>query len=203
MPRRKKIVVKNADGKFLHYTDVKGALSLIRRQKVFILDIHRYFVHNGIEYVIPSDIQLYAFIKGSYESRRIYLNLFTVAIRDNFTCAYCGDTFHHHRGRPLQEVLTIDHVQPYGQGGKNTWLNVILACKCCNFSKGNRTPEQANMPLLFEPRIPTAIELIKYNDALVSKEHFKFYERSDHAAQNKCGGLFSKTPIDVPEVQSA
>lgn len=48
-------------------------------------------------------------------------------------CAYCQG--HHPR-------LTIEHIIPLKQGGRHEATNICLACRRCNFSKGNRTPEQ-------------------------------------------------------------
>ena len=67
--------------------------------------------------------------------------------RDEFTCQYCGC-------RPGSEELTIDHVVPRAQGGNSSWTNCVLACVECNHRKANRTPDQANMPLLRKPRRP-------------------------------------------------
>ena len=35
-------------------------------------------------------------------------------------------------------------------------MNVVTACRACNHRKGNRTPEQARMRLVCEPREPSA-----------------------------------------------
>ena len=37
-------------------------------------------------------------------------------------------------------------------------MNVVTACKGCNHRKGNRTPEQAHMDLLYTPYVPTLWE---------------------------------------------
>jgi len=71
--------------------------------------------------------------------------------RDNYMCLYCGRKHHY-------EQLTRDHVHPQGQGGGNQWTNLVAACKRCNHTKGNRTPEQAGMPLLAVPCTPNPYE---------------------------------------------
>lgn len=50
-------------------------------------------------------------------------------------CAYCEFQYH-------PDELTIDHIIPLDQGGRHEIKNICLACGVCNFSKGNRTPEQ-------------------------------------------------------------
>ena len=72
-------------------------------------------------------------------------------IRDRNVCAYCGNRFH-------EEVLTREHIKPLGQKGADTWMNVVTACRACNHRKSNRTPEQAHMPLLYTPYVPSLWE---------------------------------------------
>ncbi|MBW3550865.1 MAG: HNH endonuclease [Proteobacteria bacterium] len=71
--------------------------------------------------------------------------------RDSYLCLYCGHSFH----RPQ---LTRDHVKPVSKGGRDIWENVVAACFGCNSRKGNRTPQQAGMPLLAVPYRPSWIE---------------------------------------------
>ncbi|WP_454829807.1 HNH endonuclease [Pseudoxanthomonas wuyuanensis] len=71
--------------------------------------------------------------------------------RDAQLCLYCGHEF----SRPS---LTRDHVLPLSKGGRDIWENVVTACFHCNSRKSNRTPQQANMPLLAVPYRPSWIE---------------------------------------------
>ena len=71
--------------------------------------------------------------------------------RDRNLCAYCGDRF-------SDTELTREHIVPFGQNGRDHWMNVVTACRACNHRKGNRTPEQAHMPLLYAPYIPSLWE---------------------------------------------
>jgi hypothetical protein len=71
--------------------------------------------------------------------------------RDRNLCAYCGNQFH-------ETDLTREHIIPFGQNGHDAWMNVVTACKPCNHRKGNRTPEQAGMPLLYTPYVPSLWE---------------------------------------------
>ena len=67
--------------------------------------------------------------------------------RDKNQCQYCGKTF-------AKPDLTLDHVIPRSKGGRDAWENLVLACMKCNVRKANRTPHQANMPLLKRPVKP-------------------------------------------------
>src|SRR6478736_2672570 len=71
--------------------------------------------------------------------------------RDRNICAYCGGHFH-------EEDLTREHIIPFAQNGIDTWMNVVTACRPCNHRKSSRTPEQAGMPLLYAPYVPSLWE---------------------------------------------
>jgi 5-methylcytosine-specific restriction endonuclease McrA len=68
-----------------------------------------------------------------------------VLMRDGFRCQYCGV-------RPdVATDLTLDHIVPRSQGGRSEAENLCAACVRCNQRKGNRTPDEARMPLVSNP----------------------------------------------------
>ena len=71
--------------------------------------------------------------------------------RDCKMCAYCGDVLPH-------KALTREHIIPRSRGGRDEWMNVVAACLKCNGRKGARTPEEANMSLLYLPYAPNWFE---------------------------------------------
>ena len=71
--------------------------------------------------------------------------------RDRNLCAYCGHQFE-------EALLTREHIIPFAQNGQDGWMNVVTACRACNHRKSHRTPEQANMPLLYTPYVPSLWE---------------------------------------------
>jgi len=75
----------------------------------------------------------------------------TLFRRDDHRCMYCGGKF-------SRSQLTRDHVLPTSRGGTDRWENVVAACHRCNWKKDNRTPEEANMPLLAVPFKPNVWE---------------------------------------------
>jgi len=79
--------------------------------------------------------------------------------RDGRRCLYCGRS--EAEVRRAGGRLTRDHVMPVSRGGRDVWRNVVTACEPCNNLKADRTPEQAGMPLLAEPRTPTTWELVR------------------------------------------
>lgn len=67
--------------------------------------------------------------------------------RDGKKCSYCG------KSCSLSE-LTMDHIVPASKGGKSTWNNCVVACRDCNQVKADKTPEEAGMKLLRDPKPP-------------------------------------------------
>jgi 5-methylcytosine-specific restriction endonuclease McrA len=68
-------------------------------------------------------------------------------LRDQHQCQYCAR-------RLAARDLNVDHVQPRSRGGADSWENLVTSCRVCNLRKGHRTPEEAGMRLLAEPRRP-------------------------------------------------
>ena len=69
-------------------------------------------------------------------------------------CMYCGKS-------SSGEGLELEHVIPRSRGGKNEWVNLVSACRKCNSRKGDRTPEEAGMPLLRRP-LPATIHTPRF-----------------------------------------
>jgi len=123
---------------------VRRAIVLILRGKAEMLENGLGFIHSASDiFPIPSVIKLATMVRRPRTERK--LTRFGVFHRDHYTCQYCGKTSHQ---------LTIDHVVPRLQGGEHTWENVVSACVACNRRKAGRTPKQANMKLVRQPRQP-------------------------------------------------
>ncbi len=54
--------------------------------------------------------------------------------------------------------LQCEHVLPESRGGPWTWTNLVSACAVCNNRKAARTPEEAGMPLVYLPSVPSRYE---------------------------------------------
>jgi 5-methylcytosine-specific restriction endonuclease McrA len=59
----------------------------------------------------------------------------TVFRRDGFRCTYCGSDGD-------GSALHCDHIFPISRGGKSTIDNLATACRTCNSSKKDMTPEE-------------------------------------------------------------
>jgi len=125
------ILVLNADYAPLNIVSKRKAILYVIKKKVQILSNRVVRLLNYVK--LP-----YKKIMANGVSRKA---IFT---RDKHTCAYCN----------AKENLTVDHIIPQSRGGENVWENLITSCLRCNLKKGNRTPKEAEMKLLFEPYRP-------------------------------------------------
>ncbi len=92
--------------------------------------------------------------KGAVSTKQsVRFSRINVFLRDKFRCQYCGER------KPLKQ-LNYDHVIPRVQGGKTVWENIVTSCYACNDRKGSRTPEQAGMKLLRQPKKPSSLPVV-------------------------------------------
>ncbi len=106
----------------------------------------RRYVHTPSERIrLPEVIVLNGF--NGFFTPEVRLSRRNIFARDKNICQYCGRHF-------ARFDLTIDHVVPRSRGGGDTWENLVLACSGCNLKKRDRTPEEAQMPLVRKPVAP-------------------------------------------------
>lgn len=96
----------------------------------------------------PLVIRLRYVVKVPYQ-RRTSLSRHAIFARDSHRCQYCGG-----------HADSIDHVMPRSRGGMHVWENVTAACRPCNLTKRDRTPEEAGMRLASKPRAPRELAWI-------------------------------------------
>ncbi len=126
--------------------DLRRAISLLVTGKAepLNLDAHRWHVRSpSLVLEISGHIRL----KGGHVERTWKIppaSRREILRRDGHRCQYCGSS----------SALTIDHVLPRSRGGSHSWENVVAACNPCNSRKGDRTPEEAAMPLARAPKAP-------------------------------------------------
>jgi 5-methylcytosine-specific restriction endonuclease McrA len=148
------ILVLNSDYTPLNITTFKRAIILVIKGKAEIIkndvDIIRTETTN---YAKPLIIRLLNYI--SHKMKNFRVNRQRLYKRDNNECAYCGS----------KKELTIDHIIPKSRGGKNSWSNLITCCLPCNLKKGDKTPDEAKMPLRFMPKTPSFLS----NDSSIIK----------------------------------
>ena len=143
------VILLNADYSLMGIIDWHKAVRLIVKKKVEILKETSRLLRNfekTVEFYVPMIIRLLKFVRQIWK-RRVPFNRRNVAIRDNFTCQYCG--------KRIDKGSTIDHIVPRSKGGATTFDNVVLACVACNCKKDNRTCSEAKMYPKNKPYTPT------------------------------------------------
>jgi 5-methylcytosine-specific restriction endonuclease McrA len=93
------------------------------------------------EYPVPSVIRHRSYVNIRRRIQASGAKRVRIYIRDKFRCQYCGE-----KKNPIE--LTLDHIIPRSRGGDSSPINIVTACLVCNQRKGNRTPDEARMPLL-------------------------------------------------------
>jgi 5-methylcytosine-specific restriction endonuclease McrA len=142
-----KVLVLNFDYSPLNVTSLQRGFTLVVNGKAEVIKS----ADNPITtftntYVRPLIIRLLKYIH--YRSSGLRVNRQRIFKRDGNECGYCGS----------KKDLTIDHVLPRSKGGKNTWENLVTCCSKCNLKKGNRTPDEARMPLRKKPYEPNFVD---------------------------------------------
>ena len=99
----------------------------------------------------PSIVRLALYVRVPF--KKIILSRKNILRRDGHRCLYCG------RG---DVPLTVDHVLPLSRGGEETWENLVSACVKCNNKKGDRTPDEAHMPVRRRPMRPNHVTFISH-----------------------------------------
>ena len=156
-----KVLVLNRSYLPVHITVVRRALSLLYQGVARAVDEHyRTFdfdswadlaadedtiglVNRAIR--VPRVILLQGYDR--IPRRYVRFSRFNIYSRDQNRCQYCGKQF------PRAE-LNLDHVVPRSKGGTSIWENVVCSCHRCNRLKGGRTPVEAGMRLIRQPRRP-------------------------------------------------
>ncbi len=150
-----------------------------RRYGIEIIDFFKNDYIRGVndkKYPIPAVAKTIRYFK--INTQEITFSRKNIYIRDNYTCQYCNKKYEYN-------MLTYDHVIPkskWNDGSSPTnWTNIVTACVGCNRKKGNKTPKQANMPLINLPikpnknirYLPISLQLLKIKGAV--PEEWKLY----------------------------
>ncbi|MFG2756050.1 HNH endonuclease [Streptomyces wuyuanensis] len=138
-------LVLNASFEPLSTVTLNRAVVLVLQDKAVVEQAHPALRVRAaaVELPVPRVIRLCRYVRVPFR-RQAPWSRRGVLVRDQHRCAYCG-----------KRATTVDHVVPRSQGGADSWLNTVASCAEDNHRKANRTPDQAGMPLLHEPFVPT------------------------------------------------
>lgn len=159
------VLVLNASFEAIAICASRRALALVVKDTAWVQEHDGREVHAGI--MFPTVIRLKEYKKIPHRVQ--VLTRKNLLARDNHECQYCGEAF-------SAWDLTLDHVVPRSKGGPSSWQNLVACCGPCNRRKADRTPLEANMPLL---KIPTPITIHTSRHILRSlgerNEHWQKY----------------------------
>lgn len=194
------VLVLNKNFFPLCVTTLKDALRLVFIEKAFPLDSEytSYTLEEWMEkslktpqdqvpasipFNVPNIIRLKTFEKTvRFQLNQSRANIF---MRDEYKCQYC-------RKQLIKSEATIDHIIPksrkdeFGYDWKqmNDWTNVATCCKKCNGKKSNRTPKEANMPLIKKPTKPE-VDLPGMNPNKIHPDWIPFIRGNKHPQEWK------------------
>jgi 5-methylcytosine-specific restriction endonuclease McrA len=142
----RKVLLLNASYEALGTIGVPRAVCLIWKGSAEMVepDGGRVLRSQHFEFAAPSVVRLTHYIDVRGRQRRSSSKRTRILARDRYRCQYCGT-----KGTAFD--LTIDHILPGSRGGTTSPENLVAACLPCNQRKGDRTPEEARMPLLKNP----------------------------------------------------
>jgi 5-methylcytosine-specific restriction endonuclease McrA len=145
------VLVLNQDYGAMTICSVRRAFVLVLLQKAELVHAREDIMLRSpsSEYPWPSIIRLKRYVRFPY--RKVMLSRPNIHRRDGHRCQYCG----------CRDRLTIDHIIPKSRGGRDTWDNLVSACIPCNNKKGDRTPDEAAMPLRRKPYRPSHVMFIR------------------------------------------
>lgn len=151
------VLVIGVDGRVLHFVEWRRAMSMVAAGQAYVVETVKRRAADGTlkvavvrspsaQFPLPLVVGLMprvnvpavAFVQAKSEKA----GRTAILRRDGRVCTYCGG-----RG------ATIDHIMPKCRGGRSTWQNLVTACAKCNGQKADRTPEEAGMKMLFDPRV--------------------------------------------------
>src|SRR5262245_2271365 len=175
----RKVLLLNASYEPLSVVTAPKALTLVWRRVAEVLERDPGHIIRSPRFVfdVPSVIRLTHYIDvRTRQNRATQRNRILARVR--YRCQYCGK-----RGTAFD--LTLDHIMPRSRGAKTLAENLVTACQACNNRKGDRTPEEARMPLLTNPAaLYYGLERAAWRDAARSRPEWRKYLFLEHAERH-------------------
>jgi 5-methylcytosine-specific restriction endonuclease McrA len=146
-------LVLNASFEPLSTVSMSRAVVLVLQDKAVVEQSHPELRVRAaaVDLPVPRVIRLCRYVRVPFRRHAPWSRRGVLA-RDQHRCAYCG-----------RRATTVDHVLPKSLGGGDTWLNTVASCAEDNHRKAARTPEEAGMPLLRKPFVPSPADAMLYS----------------------------------------
>jgi 5-methylcytosine-specific restriction endonuclease McrA len=145
------VVLLNASFEPLGIVPLSRALVFLMRERAVLVDAvpGRTVRSAEAEFPMPRVVQFREMVRVPYRYGTVPFTRRGMLERDNYECAYCG-----------KRASSVDHILPKSRGGRDGWTTCVSACLRCNGAKADRTPEEAGMPLRYQPRVVTSRETL-------------------------------------------
>jgi 5-methylcytosine-specific restriction endonuclease McrA len=162
---QKPVLVLNASYEPINICAARRALVLVLKGIASAEEVSASSVHSTRRTLkVPSVIRLLEYRRIPHQTRA--LSRKNILMRDRYTCQYCLKIL------PTGE-LTLDHVVPRARAGESAWENLVACCHSCNNRKGSRTPEEAGMKLVRQPK-PFSLHTSRHLMRLLGKSDEKW-----------------------------
>ena len=148
-----KVLILNQNYEPMSLINAKKAIILLYLGKAELIEAHSGHRIRAVSMSMPfpSIVRLSMYVRVPFKN--IILSRKNILRRDAHRCQYCGRA---------DIALTIDHVIPLSRAGEDTWENLVCACVRCNNKKGDRTPDEAFMPLRKKLMRPNHVTFIRH-----------------------------------------
>jgi 5-methylcytosine-specific restriction endonuclease McrA len=134
----------NATYEPVNIVTARRAIIMVCKGVAVVEEVSQHLVRTSrIAIPVPNVIRLVRYRRVPRPNRSVSRK--GILLRDGHTCQYCQSKL------PAAD-LTLDHVVPRSRGGLSTWENLVACCFGCNNHKSNRTPQEAGMSLVKQPR---------------------------------------------------
>jgi 5-methylcytosine-specific restriction endonuclease McrA len=138
------VLVLNASYEPIHICTARRAITMVLKGAAVVEECSACVIRTPrVAIPVPSVVRLRVYRRMPRVSRAVSRK--GILLRDAHSCQYCGAHL------PARD-LTLDHVIPRSRGGGSTWENLVACCLPCNNRKGSRTPQEAGMQLVAQPR---------------------------------------------------
>jgi 5-methylcytosine-specific restriction endonuclease McrA len=138
------VLVLNVSYEPIQFAAARRAMTLVFKGAAMVEELSGATVRTSkMNIPIPSVIRLCRYRRVPRQNRSVSRK--GILLRDGYTCQYC-------RKKMPPQDLTLDHVLPRSRSGGSTWENLVACCFSCNNRKGNRTPAEAGLLLMKQPR---------------------------------------------------
>ena len=162
------VLVLNASYEAINVISAKRAFTSVMKGIAVVEETSDVVIHTGrLTLPVPAVIRLLEYRRIPRRTRT--LSRKGILARDRHTCQYCLE-------ETLPSKLTLDHIIPRSRGGANAWENLVASCFSCNNRKGDRTPNEAGMPLERYPKpfsIHTSRHLLR--DSALNQQSWQKY----------------------------